>query len=114
MAKLIVDGARMHCTMGTAEAKIGVTSHAFVKVGGALVATEADKEAMGNIPPFGTCKCGWPNPPCIPKPQGWQQTAQGGSVNGARKLTDASFCPCLKGGCISFCDVGKGAFVEIE
>jgi len=112
MAKLIVDGARMRCTMGAIEARIGVSSHAFVKVGGALVATEADKEGMKNIPTFGTCKCGWPNPPCIPQPQGWQQTSQGSRVNGAKKLTDASFCPCAKGGRISFCDAGENAFVE--
>ena len=80
MAKIIVNGARMRCTLGTTEARIGVTSHTFVKVGGALVATETDKEPMVNIPTFGTCKCGWPNSLCIPQPQRWQQTAQSSGV----------------------------------
>ena len=114
MAKIIVNGARMRCTLGTTEARIGVTSHTFVKVGGALVATETDKEPMVNIPTFGTCKCGWPNSPCIPQPQRWQQTAQSSGVNGAMKLTDASFCLCAKGGRISFYDAGDNAFVESE
>lgn len=69
MAKLIVDGARMHCTMGTAEAKIGVTSHAFVKVGGALVATEADKEAMGNIPHSALASVVGPTHRAFPSPK---------------------------------------------
>ena len=112
MAKIIVDGARMRCTLGATEARIGITSHTFVKVGGALVATETDKEPMVNIPTFGTCKCGWPNSPCIPQPQRWQQTAQSSGVNGAMKLTDAFFCLCAKGGRISFYDTGDNAFVE--
>ena len=102
MAKIIVNGARMRCTLGTTEARIGVTSHTFVKVGGALVATETDKEPMVNIPTFGTCKCGWPNSPCIPQPQRWQQTAQSSGVNGAMKLTTPLFASVRRVGASRF------------
>jgi hypothetical protein len=112
MSKLIVDGSRLYCTLGTNYVPIKVTSHSFVRIAGALVATEADKEGMVNIPTFGACKCCTPNPPCIPQPQGWQQTTQKSGINGMRKLTEQSFSLCAKGGRISFTDTGENTFVE--
>ena len=111
MAKLIVDGAQMHCTLGMKDAPIKVTSHSFVKISGALVATEADKVGMVNIPTFGTCRCGSPDPPCVPQFQGWQQTVRKDNINGMKKLTQQSFCTCARGGRITFVDTGKNAFV---
>ena len=87
MEKIIVDGAHMRCTFATGNAQIRVDSHSLVRIGGALVATEADKAGMKNIPTFGTCKCGWPNRPCVPSPIAWQHVAAQSSVNGAKKLT---------------------------
>ena len=72
MPKLITHGATMCCTLGATPAKLLVTSQSFRKISGAPVATENDKTGMINIPSFGTCKCGYPNPPCVPSPQGWQ------------------------------------------
>ena len=114
MEKIIVDGAHMRCTFATGDAQIRVDSHSLVRIGGALVATEADKAGMKNIPTFGTCKCGWPNRPCVPSPIAWQHVAAQSSVNGAKKLTMQSFCPCAKGGRISFCDAADNSFVESE
>ncbi len=114
MEKIIVDGAHMRCTFATGNAQIRVDSHSLVRIGGALVATEADKAGMKNIPTFGTCKCGWPNRPCVPSPIAWQHVAAQSSVNGSKKLTMQSFCPCAKGGRISFCDAADNSFVESE
>ena len=107
MEKIIVDGAHMRCTFGTGDAQIRVDSHS-------LVATEADKVGAKNIPTFGTCKCGWPHRPCVPNPITWQHVAAQSNVNGAKKLTMQSFCPCAKGGRISFCDAADNSFVESE
>jgi hypothetical protein len=112
MSKLIVEGSRLHCTLGVDDAPIKITSHSFVRIANALVATEADKEGIANIPTFGICKCSFPNPPCIPQPQDWQQTTQKDSINGMRKLTEQSFCLCAKGRRISFTYTGENIFVE--
>ena len=87
--------------------KISVTSQTFIRIDNALVATEADKEGMVNIPSFGNCKCSWFNPPCIPNLQQWQQTSQKETIDGNEKLTEDSFIMCAKGGKISFIDTGK-------
>ena len=114
MPKLITHGATMCCTLGTMQTKVSVTSQNFRRIADALIATESDKAGMVNIPSFGTCKCGYPNPPCVPSPQGWQQTTQKDSINGLKKLTENSFCMCAKGGRISFVDTGENTFVESE
>ena len=114
MAKLTTHGATMRCTLGATPAKLLVTSQSFRKISGAPVATENDKVGMTNVPSFGTCKCGYPNPPCVPSVQGWQQTTQKDSINGLKKLTENSFCMCAKGGRISFVDTGENTFVESE
>jgi len=114
MVKIVTDGAIMCCTLGTWQAKLMVLSQSFRSISGALVATEEDKIGLNNIPSFGVCKCSSPNPPCIPQPQGWQQTTQKDSINGMKKLTEQSFCMCAKGGRISFVDIGSNTFVESE
>ena len=81
MVKIVTDGAIMCCTLGTWQAKLMVLSQSFRSISGALVATEEDKIGLNNIPSFGVCKCSSPNPPCIPQPQGWQQTTQKDSIN---------------------------------
>ena len=102
----------MYCSLGTKKPTLTVTSQTFRRIADALVGTEADKEGMVNIPSFSICKCSSPNPPCIPQPQGWQQTTQKDSINGMKKLTEQSFCMCAKGGRISFVDTGSNTFVE--
>ena len=97
----------MCCTLGTGQTKLTVLSQSFRSISGALVATEEDKIGLNNIPSS-------PNPPCIPQPQGWQQTTQKDSINGMKKLTEQSFCMCAKGGRISFIDTGSNSFVESE
>lgn len=91
-----------------------MTSQTFRRIADAPVGTEADKDGMMNIPSFSICKCSSPNPPCLPQPQGRQQTTQKDSINGMKKLTEQSFCICAKGERISFADTGSNSFVESE
>ncbi|WP_373721834.1 DUF4280 domain-containing protein [Bacteroides heparinolyticus] len=114
MPKPVTHGATMQCTLGTKPSKLTVTSQTFRIIADALVATEGDKSGMLNIPSFGSCKCNWTNPPCVPSPQGWQQTTRKDNINGMKKLTEHSFCMCARGGRISFTDTGKNTFVESE
>ena len=114
MVKIVTNGALMCCTLGTEQAKLTVLSQSFRSISGELVATEEDKSGLDNISSFGVCKCSSPNPPCIPQPQGWQQTTQKDCINGMKKLTEQSFCTCAKGGRISFVDTGSNSFVESE
>ena len=114
MAKLVVNNSQMQCSQGTDISAINISSQNIVAIAGEFVATEEDKIGVGNIPSFGVCKCSSPNPPCIPQPQGWQQTTQMDNINGMKKLTEQSYCMCAKGGRISFADTGSNTFVESE
>ena len=114
MVKLVVNNSQTQCSQGTDISAINISSQNIVAIAGEFVATEEDKIGVGNIPSFGVCKCSSPNPPCIPQPQGWQQTTQKDSINGMKKLTEQSFCMCAKGGRISFIDTGSNSFVESE
>ena len=114
MPKIITHGATLHRTLGVKNSKLTVTSQTFRRIADALVGTEGDDEGMVNIPSFSICKCSSPPLPCIPQPQGWQQTTQKDCINGMKKLTELSFCMCAKGGRISFIDTGSNTFVESE
>ena len=114
MVKIVTSGAIMCCTLGTGQATLTVLSQSFRSILGAFVATEEDKIGLNNIPSFGVCKCSSPNPPCLPQPQGWQQTTQKDSINGMKKLTEQSFCMYAKGEGISFIDTRSNFFVESE
>ena len=114
MAKLVVNKSQMQCSQGTDISAINISSQNIVAIAGEFVATEEDKISVGNIPSFGVCKCSSPNPPCLPQPQGWQQTTKKDSINGMKKLTEQSFCMCARGGRISFVDTGNNTFVESE
>lgn len=76
MGKIVTANVQLQCSLGAAPQTIAVTSHAIMKIAGELVATENDKAATVNIPSFGTCKCSSYNPPCMPSPQKWQNTAE--------------------------------------
>ncbi|MBF1583787.1 MULTISPECIES: DUF4280 domain-containing protein [Prevotella] len=114
MSKIVTDGALMSCTLGDIDSALIVDSQSFVSISSKFIGTETDNQGLKNIPSFGLCKCGSPNPPCIPQPQGWQHTTQKDSINGMKKLTEQSFCMCAKGGRISFVNTGSNSFVESE
>ena len=114
MAKLVVNNSQTQCSQGTDISAINISSQNIVAIAGEFVATEEDKISVDNITSFGVCKCSSPNPPCLPQPQGWQQTTKKDSINGMKKLTEQSFCMCARGGRISFVDTGNNTFVESE
>ena len=114
MVKIVTNGALMCCTLGTEQAKLTVLSQSFRSISGALVATEEDEIGLDNSPILEFANVVPPNPPCLPQPQGWQQTTQKDSINGMKKLTEQSFCMCAKGGRISFAETGSNSFVESE
>ncbi|NDV68616.1 DUF4280 domain-containing protein [Dysgonomonas sp. 25] len=114
MSKIITNGAKMECTLGASPVPIIVTSQTFVKINGGIVATEADKAPMANVPTFGACKCASPNPPCVPSPIAWLKTSLIHSINGNKSLTQESFCMCANGGKITFVDTGSNNHVETK
>ena len=60
----------MYCSLGKEKPNLTVVSQTFRRIADALVGTEGDNNGMVNIPSLGVCKCSYPNPPCIPPPQG--------------------------------------------
>ncbi|BBA30091.1 DUF4280 domain-containing protein [Prevotella melaninogenica] len=114
MLKVVTDGALMSCTLGNTKSVLIVDSQSFANISNKFIGTEEDNQGLKNIPSFGVCKCSSPYPPCIPQPQGWQQTTRLDNINGMKKLTEQSFCMCAKGGRISFVDTGSNTFVESE
>ena len=107
MPKIITHGATLHYNLGVKESNLMVTSQTFRRIANTLVVTEGDNKGIVNIPSFGVYKCSSPNPPCIPQPQGWQQTTKKDCINVIKNLTEQSFCMCAKGGRISFVDTGS-------
>lgn len=114
MQKLITEDAQMKCSLGASPAKLSVTSQAFTKISGGLVATEQDKQSLVNIPSFGSCKRSSPPPVCMPSPQKWQKTTIRDNIDSMMKLTKDSICPCSNGGIITFVDTGKNIFIDGE
>ena len=82
MPKIITHGATLHYNLGVKESNLMVTSQTFRRIANTLVVTEGDNKGIVNIPSFGVYKCSSPNPPCIPQPQGWQQTTKKDCING--------------------------------
>ncbi|MDR2949813.1 MAG: DUF4280 domain-containing protein [Prevotella sp.] len=112
MPILITEGAKMQCTLGSGPATIKVTSQDFKKINNSVLATDADKEGIVNIPSFGSCSRVWYKPACVPSPQAWQKTAEATAIQGNKKLTKDSFCMCSYGGKISFTDTGSNEHVS--
>lgn len=112
MALITTDTATMQCDKGAAPAKLAVTSQQFVRADGKLVATQADCAPLVNIPSFGVCSVTQKS--CVPATQPWSEPRSKDTVNGAKKLTDASTCRCSIGGTIRFLDSGHSGFVSAK
>lgn len=112
MLTIITDTAQMKCDKGAAPAVLKVTSQSYVYIEDKLVATEQDKSANTNIPPFGVCSV--TQKACMPKPVMWQATTQLDVIGEDRELTSESYCMCGLGGRISFATHGQSGFVENE
>lgn len=114
MPKIIVNGSQMKCSLGTAPSQIKVTSQNFSKICSRLIATEADKEGITNIPSFGACRRSSPPPSCVPSPVKWENTTIKDNIVSNKKLTLKSFCMCSFGGKIELIDSGDNVFVDGE
>lgn len=114
MSKTAVNKSKIQCTLGSSIQNIQVTSQDFLKVENELIATEADKEAILNIPSFGNCKRAWYNPKCIPSPIKWTQLSEHNTIEGLQTLTVNSICKCNQGGEISFIDTANNIHVDSQ
>lgn len=117
MPNQITDTAILKCDKGTTGSILTVTSQSFCFTDNKLLATEADKQAMGNIKPFGNCKL---KPiivgylPCSPSPTAWTNTTAKDEICGNKILTEDSICICSTGGTISIENKGHSENHEIE
>jgi hypothetical protein len=100
----VVNGALMSCDQGTIPVPIIVTSNAMARAGGMPMATDADKVAMANIPPFGICRILTKSTPvpCVPALIQWQSTKSDINLNKCKPLMSNSCATCSVGGKVEF------------
>lgn len=105
----VVNGALMSCNQGTVPQPIIVTSNLLTNAAAMLIATEADKVAMANIPPFGICQIlTKSNPvPCMPALVQWLETKTDVNVNFHHPLMSNSCAMCSIGGKVEFLMTGQ-------
>lgn len=111
MPQFITDGATMQCNKGTLKSALAVTSQTGCLIEGKPQATEKDKQAGENIPPFG--KCAITKKQCSPQLQSWEKIGPF-TIDGISELTTDSFCTCSKGGKITFTEAGQSGFVKLK
>jgi hypothetical protein len=130
MARLVVDGATLTCSMGKAPARLTVLPTAEACAGLCLgAATVQDVQPGVNIASFGLCSSP-SNPqvaaataaamgvltpqPCVPMTTApWTPGAQTVTVGEHAALSDACMCACQWGGQIEVQDAGQTE-VEID
>ena len=113
MSQKITQTAQLHCSKGTTQSELVVTSQDFCKADDKLIATEKDVQPNKNIQSFGNCKLNY-NQSCKPQPSQWQKIAIKDTINNFKLLTDKSICPCSVGGIITVINVGHSEKHEIE
>lgn len=122
MANLVVTGATLSCTMGTAPTALVVTSNTLV-LATLTAATIMDYASIVNIPSFALC-ASTTNPTtiaataaasgvytqgaCIPVVAApWTPGATKTTINNMAALTDSCTCTCSYGGTISITYAGQ-------
>jgi hypothetical protein len=130
MAKLVVQGALLQCTMGVAPSSLTVIPKGQpVQSSNMMAATIQDFIPMANIAPFGMCQspsnpqvaaataaaAGVLTPmPCIPVTTSpWSPGAAQTTIGGIPALTDSSKCMCTWTGQISVTFAGQ-ATVDVN
>ncbi|AVM55729.1 DUF4280 domain-containing protein [Capnocytophaga sp. oral taxon 864] len=112
----ITDSARMKCSEGSKESTLIVTSQNHDFINGKLQATEEDKQANINIPPFGQCRLKPTSGgylPCMPIPTQWENTSFA-TIDSKKELNKSSCMQCAIGGKITFTNSGENNFVSSE
>ena len=130
MPKLVVDGALLQCSMGTAPAKLTVLPSSGLSDQSRPLATVQDARPMANINPFVMCRS-TANPqvalataasfgvlspqPCVPVIVGaWTPGSDVVTLEGSPALHDASTCSCVWAGVISVSDAGTVGLSDSE
>lgn len=106
MPQKVTQTAQLQCDKGTIPSQLMVTSQSFCKASDKLIATENDIQPNMNILPFGNCKLKYPQLPCTPQTNKWQDTATKDTINDYKLLTEKSSCQCAMGGKITITNVG--------
>jgi hypothetical protein len=116
MPTLVVSGAMLSCSMGSAPSGLLVPAAGGPTAGGMPVATIADTKAIANIRPFGVCASGAnpevgpynPRPPCLPAiPRPWIPGSPNVRARNIPVLNHTSQCLCQWGGVISILTPGQ-------
>ncbi len=129
MAKIVVHGASLMCSCGTAPSSLTVLPIVVSEADTRPTATVNDFAPMLNIAPFGMCTTqlnpqvaaataaamGTPTPqPCIPVTTApWSPGSSVVTIDGLKALTNDSTCKCQWAGSISVSDAGSGQ-VELD
>lgn len=128
MPKLVVSGAKLQCSEGTAPSTLTVLPASTADTAEMPVATVLDHQPMVNVAPFGMCKT-QANPqvaaataaaqgvltpqPCVPVlPAPWSPGAAVVTLRMHKALTDDSTCTCQWTGRIEVTDPGSAVDVE--
>jgi len=113
MGQIVVLGAMMQCTTGTAPSTLIVTPEKAVTAGKVPAANIMDYIPMKNIVPFGTCNIltaaalGVPTP-CVPAVVApWAPGSPTVLVRGIPALNNMSKAVCTIGGMISITSAGQ-------
>lgn len=121
MSQVVVAGASLKCSFGSAPSSLKVTS-TMVQAGGKRVATIDDAEGMVNIPSFGMCSS-MANPqvaaataaalgvltpqPCKPQTTKWIVTGSPLMIGGKPCVNSGCSCACSYGGDVSVVSPGQ-------
>lgn len=128
MAKLVISGAKLECSMGQAPSSLTVLPLGATSADSQPAATIMDMKANVNIAPFGLCRS-LANPqvaaataaalgtltpmPCLPVTAGpWSPGAQSTSIDGFAALTSSSTCSCAWAGTIKIND--SASDIEVD
>ena len=114
MPNLVVSGATLRCTMGSAPSAL-VVAPDHPRAGGQPVATILDNKPVVNIPPFGLCSSpsnpgvlGRRLPPCAPAiPAAWTPGSSRVKAGNVSVLHQSCQCACQWGGVISIVAPGQ-------
>jgi hypothetical protein len=129
MAKLVVQGAKLSCSMGTSPASLSVLPANMVDGDSSPAATIQDMKPNVNIASFGMCQSP-SNPqvaaataaaqgvltpqPCVPMTTApWTPGSQSVTIADEAALSDSSQCMCQWAGQIQITDAGQSD-IEVD
>lgn len=117
MPNLVISGATLRCSMGSATSALQVPAGRTLSDAGKPVATVGDNQAMVNILPFGSCsstanpryslRMRLP-PPCTPVfPAPWTPGSPSVKTGGLPLLNSGCQCQCQYGGAVTVVAPGQ-------